>query len=455
MNKKTQLLLFAIIFFYALIQRSFGQATLENYIRIGLDSNIAIKQKSFDLEKAKLDLGRARSLFFPQVGVNAQYSLASGGRTIDLPIGDMLNPVYNTLNELTGSGKFPQVKNQSVNFLPNDYQDTKIEVSLPIYNPSLSYNKKIKEETINSSLAQLKQYKRELVFAIKQAYFQYLQSVKAVTIYNNALATVNENLRFNEKLVKHEAATKETVLKAKTQVSQVQTSLTGAIQNQKNAAAYFNFLLNRALDTPVIFDSTILQSLQKEITVSLDVPANREELQQLKSAEKVLETNLRLNETYKLPVINGFYNIGFQGYGYKFNDKQFYQLGGLQLQWNIFRGNDNKLKTKQAQIDIDAIKNQYDNTEKQMQLQVTTTYNSYQSALDALHSANDEMISTSEVYRLAQSRYMQGAALQLELIDARTEMTNAEVKYSLAQLAVLNKAAELERVMATYKFSDQ
>jgi outer membrane protein len=435
-----------------LIQRSFGQATLENYIRIGLDSNIAIKQRSFDLEKAKLDLSRAKSLFLPQIDVNAQYTLASGGRTIDLPIGDLLNPVYNTLNDLTGAGKFPVVQNQTINFLPNDYQDTKIEVNLPIYNPSLSYNKKIKEESINGSQVQLNQYKRELVFNIKQAYFQYLQAVKAVSIYNNALATVNENLRFNEKLVKHEAATKETVLKAKTQVSQVQTSLTGAIQNQKNAAAYFNFLLNRSLDTPVIFDSTILQSLQKEMTVSLEVPASREELQQLKSSQKVLETNLRLNETYKLPVVNGFYNIGFQGYGYKFNDKQFYQLGGLQLQWNIFRGNDNKLKAKQAQLDIDAIKNQYDNIEKQLLLQVTTTYNSYQAALDALGSAGDEMISTREVYRLAQSRYMQGAALQLELIDARTEMTNAEVKYSLAQLAVLNKAAELERVSATYKF---
>jgi len=41
--------------------------------------------------------------------------------------------------------------------------------------------------------------------------------------------------------------------------------------------------------------------------------------------------------------------------------------------------------------------------------------------------------------------------LQIELIDARTEMTNAEIKYSLTQLAVLNKAAELERVMATYQ----
>ena len=84
-------------------------------------------------------------------------------------------------------------------------------------------------------------------------------------------------------------------------------------------------------------------------------------------------------------------------------------------------------------------------------LQVTTAYNTYQAALKALHSSNDEVTSTKEVYRLMQSRYIQGSALQIELIDARTEMTTAELKYSLAQLAVLNKAAELERTMATYK----
>ena len=88
--------------------------------------------------------------------------------------------------------------------------------------------------------------------------------------------------------------------------------------------------------------------------------------------------------------------------------------------------------------------------EKQLQLQITTTNNSYISAVQALQSSNDEVISTKEAYRLTDRKYREGQALQIELTQARIDMTNAEIKYSLAQLAVLNKAAELERVMATY-----
>ncbi|MBS1598910.1 MAG: TolC family protein [Bacteroidetes bacterium] len=450
MNKKTAVVIAAFLLLYALWEKAGAQTILDNYVRIGLDSNLAVKQKNFDLRKATLDLDRARALFYPQVGLNAQYTLAQGGRTIEVPIGDLLNSVYSSLNQLTSSSKFPQVQNQSIQFLPNDYHDTKIEVTLPIYNPSLWYNKMIKEELINNQQQQVDLYRRDLVNNIKQAYYQFLQSRKAVSIYGNALATVNENLRFAEKLVKNNAATKEVVFKAKAEVSQVQTSMAGAVQNEKNAAAYFNFLLNRPFETGIEFDSTILQSVENKMQLVADVPAGREELKQLKSSKRALEINQKLNETYKLPVVNGFYNIGFQGYGYKFNDKQFYQLGGLQLQFNIFKGNDNKLKAKQNQIDIESIKNQYSNTESQILLQITTTYNTYESALEAMHSSYDEVMSTREVFRLAQSRYREGQALQIELIDARTQMTNAEIRYSLAQLAVLTKTAELERVMATY-----
>lgn len=451
MTKKTQFKLLLFLLLFALAKASFAQEVLDKYVKIGLDSNLAIRQQSFDLKKAKLDLDRAKALFLPQVGTNAQYTLATGGRSIDVPLGSLLNDVYSSLNQLTSSTKFPQIENQSIQFLPNNFQDTKLELNVPIYNPSLSYNKKIKEERINTQQLLLNQYKRELVFSIKQAYFQYLQAFKAVDIYNNALNTVHESLRFNEKLVKNNTATKEVVLKAKAEVSKVETSLSNAEQNKKNAAAYFNFLLNKPLESAIDIDTNIVRSLQQEVNISLDIPANREELKQLKSSEKVLQTNLKLNDTYKLPVLNGFYNVGFQGFGYKFNNEQFYQLGGLQLKWNIFSGNENKLKAKQAQVDIDAIQNSYNDVEKQLLLQVTTTYNTYQSSLKALHSSNDEVISNKEVFRLIQSRYTQGQALQIELIDARTEMTNAEIKYSLAQLSVLNKAAELERVMATYQ----
>ncbi|HEY8970322.1 MAG TPA: hypothetical protein VIM64_14560, partial [Puia sp.] len=97
-----------------------SSAILEEYIRMGLDSNLALRQRSFDLQKALLDLKRAQSLFYPQAAFSSQYTLAHGGRSQDIPVGDLLNGVYSTLNQLTTSNKFPQVANQSIQFLPND-----------------------------------------------------------------------------------------------------------------------------------------------------------------------------------------------------------------------------------------------------------------------------------------------------------------------------------------------
>src|SRR5581483_3019320 len=157
-----------------------AQTTLDTYVKQGLQSNLALQQKSFDLQKAQLDLQRAKTLFYPQASVNSQYTLAHGGRSQDIPIGDLLNNVYSTLNQLTGQGKFPQVQNQSIQFLPNNFQDTRLEVSLPVVNTDIYYNRAIKQELIHSQQADLDVYKRELVKNIKEAYYQYLQAGKAV-----------------------------------------------------------------------------------------------------------------------------------------------------------------------------------------------------------------------------------------------------------------------------------
>jgi hypothetical protein len=94
---------------------------LDSYIRIGLDSNLALHQRNFDWQKAQLDLKRAKTFFYPQMDFSSQYTAANGGRSQSIPVGDLLNGVYSTLNQLTGTNKFPQVANQNIQFLPNDY----------------------------------------------------------------------------------------------------------------------------------------------------------------------------------------------------------------------------------------------------------------------------------------------------------------------------------------------
>ena len=429
-----------------------AQAVLDNYVKKGLSTNLSLQQKTFDLQKAQLDLQRAKTLFYPQAGIASQYTLANGGRKQDLPIGDMLNGVYSTLNQLTGQSKFPQIENQTINFLPDNFHDTRVEVSMPIVNTDIYYNRAIKKELIQTQQAEIDIYKRELVKNIKEAYYQYLQAGKAVDIFTNALALANENLRVSDKLMQNSMGTKESVLRARAQVSQVKSSLIAAGNQQQNALAYFNFLLNQSLDAPVTADTTVLEQMNTGISAALEVPARREELAKLQSAQRAVTTGIKMNRSYIVPKLNAFYNIGFQGFGFHFNSDQFYQLGGLQLKWDLFKANDNKYKIRQSQLDLQTLETQYKDVEQQLSLQVRTTLNNYRSAIQTLQANADEVQSTQETYRFAERRFREGQALQIELIDARTQLTNAQLKYSLAQLAVLTRAAELERVTASYTF---
>ena len=454
----------------AITTRVSAQTVLDTYIHIGLDSNLALHQRNFDWQRAGLDLRRAKSLFYPQAGFSSQYTLANGGRTQAIPVGDLLNNVYSTLNQLTASNKFPQVANQSIQFLPNDFHDTKVEVSLPILNTDLLHNKEVSNATVDVRRAEYEVYRRDLVRSIRQGYYQYLQAGKAVDIYTAALALVKENRRVSEKFVENHIATREIVLRSQAQVSQVESSLIEAENDRLNAAAYFNFLLNRSLEFPIQTDSSLItgplpandQLLGNDpsgnspsgygSSPATGTIANREELSRLKSYQSILRSNLKWDRNYLIPKLNAFYDIGYQGYGIHLNSTQFYQLAGIQLNWTLFKANDNKYKIRQAQIDIDAVDEQYRQLTQQLTLEQQTAFNNYRSALQALRALADETGSAREAYRLAERRFNEGQALQVELIDARTQMTNAEIRYSLGRLAVLNRAADIERATAAYKF---
>ena len=430
-------------------------SVLEDYLHLGLDSNLALHQRNFDLARAQLDLKRAQSLFYPQAGFSSQYTLANGGRTQSIPIGDLLNGVYSTLNQLTGANKFPQVANQSIAFLPNDFHDTKMEVTLPILDIDLQHNKAVNRETINVRRADRDVYRRDLVRSIRQAYYQYLQTGKAVEIFTTSLSLVKESRRVSEKFVEQHMATREAVLRAQAQVSDVQSSLIEAGNDHRNAAAYFNFLLNRPLETPILTDS-ILMDQTDTTAFSADpvvtVAASREEFTRLKSYQQILQSNLNYDRNYLVPKLNAFYDVGYQGFGFHFNGTQFYQLAGVNLVWPLFKAGDNKYKIQQARIDIEAVDDQYRDLTQQLTLEQQTTVNNYHSAIEALQALGDAAGSAREAYRLVERRFDEGQALQVDLIDARNQYTNAEIRYSFGRLAVLNRAADLERVTAAYKF---
>ena len=112
--KETTSLLLLFLAFYT----GHSQNSLTGYIDSAFKNNIVLQQKNISLEKAEYALQIAKGFYYPTVAFQAGYQTAGGGRDIDLPIGDLLNNVYSTLNQLTQTNDFSQIKNQHINFLP-------------------------------------------------------------------------------------------------------------------------------------------------------------------------------------------------------------------------------------------------------------------------------------------------------------------------------------------------
>ena len=168
---------------------------LDDYIQEAFDNNLVLQQKNISLERALSSLDEAKSLFLPQIDLNVDYLTGYGGRFIDIPVGDMLNPVYTSLNFLMQTDQFPQLENIEQNFFPKNQLDIKVRTSMPIYNSDIIHNKTIQGIQYHLKSIEIETYKRELVAQIKNSYFQYLMALENIKIYENAQTLVQKNVK--------------------------------------------------------------------------------------------------------------------------------------------------------------------------------------------------------------------------------------------------------------------
>jgi predicted unusual protein kinase regulating ubiquinone biosynthesis (AarF/ABC1/UbiB family) len=79
-----------------------SQSVLDRYVEEAINNNLSVKEKELLEQKELYSLERAGKEAGPEVRLLTSYTLAAGGRTIELPIGDLLNDVYSSLENLTG-----------------------------------------------------------------------------------------------------------------------------------------------------------------------------------------------------------------------------------------------------------------------------------------------------------------------------------------------------------------
>lgn len=446
--KKTFLLFLGYLLFNP-FSAAQAQAILEQYIKEGLENNLVLKDKSIELDRALLSLKDAKSFFLPSLDFGASYTLATGGRTIDFPIGDLLNPVYSTLNQLTGTTAFPQLENVSEQFLPDNFYDARFRASMPIVNTDLGYQRQIREKQVLLTEFELKIYEANLIQDIKVAYFNFCTAYTAIEVIKSSQGLVAQNLSDTKSLLENGRGLPSAVLRAESEVENINALLIEAENRIRNAGNYVNFLLNKPLDSEVIFEEQQMDLSKIADLMGEEEVTGRSEYLQILTSESIQETAIKAGKNYWVPKVSTYADLGSQSFDWAFDQQSRYALWGFSMNMPIFQGGRNRNQIYRSQLGLKSIQNQKALLENKLSLDLQLAKNEVRTNQAALRSAEKKLESSTAYFRLVDRGFKEGTNSLIEFIDARSQLTQASLQKTITSYNLLNALAILERQLTT------
>jgi len=447
-TKPRRFFIFLVVILWLPVRPTLAQEKLNLYIEEGIRNNLVMKQKNISLQRSLLALREAKSWYLPSVEFLGDYLWAEGGRTFPVPVGDLLNPVYATLNQLTQSQQFPQIENQEYQLMPQNFYDARISITYPVVNTDVWYNSKIRTQQVSLSEYEIETYRQELTKDIETAYYHFCLATDGVAIYTSAFGLVKKNLEVNESLLRNGKGLAANVLRAESELEHIRSKLKEAENLVKNARFYFNFLLNRPIGDSVFYEALPLpEDVEIRLAATPDVE-KRSELMALGTVGHIRQLELEWDQRYMVPRINIFANFGSQASDWAFDSKSGYFIAGAELSIPIFEGLRNRVKISKTRLDIDDVLNQKELAENQFNMAANVARNNLSTAIVNLSSSEKQYQSAKAYFNLIEKGFKGGMNSLIEYMDARNQLTSSEIHIKINRYRVLSAYSELKRQTA-------
>jgi outer membrane protein len=404
-------------------------------------------------------LDQARALYLPALDFSARYTRANGGRTIDFPVGDLLNPVYATLNQITGTSRFPAVQNQQIDFQRSREQDTEVSLTQPLYDARISAGRLAAQSQYAAASAGRVALAGRIERDMREAYYRWLQARAQIGIFDTTLELATENRRVNESLFRNGKITRDLVFRAEADQLEVQQSQLGAQNAERLAQSYVNLIRNapfeRTLPSIAVEDPDI-DTLRNDIAARTAQPTltlaplqdtavhQRYELRQLDAIAAAAAAGERLARAAFKPRLAFAFDAGTQGETYAFSNEDRYLLASVVLKFNFFSGGGDQAGIAGARaVEREARANRL-LQEQQIRFQVQQALQDFEFTQASLGTAAKRVEAAAGAFRIASRKRDLGQINQAEFIDSRRAMTDAQLNLNLTRFAALANLAELE-----------
>ncbi len=406
--------------------------TLERALEQALAHNPNARLARHRITVAQAGLEQANAAFWPRVQFQSSYTRTDNPMMV---FGSILNQ---------------RAYSPSLNFndVPDvDDMNTKGLITMPLYAGGRSKAGREAAKANTEAARQDEQAVRnELGFEVARAFHTVLKTHAFIRAAEAAVNSFQTNAAIANTRFKAGTLLKTDVLDLEVRLSQAREDLVRA--HNANALAIRTLRNLLGIEEG---DFEIAGSAPSATAPDSGDFSGRAELAAARDREHAAEEQVRGAKAGYLPRVSAFGSLDYD-YGWKYeNGGGSYTAGGL-LQWDIWDGNLTRAKVREARANLAAAQEEERRVRLALDLEV-------EQARLALKAANERLAVTEQVVSqalesasLTHIRFLEGAALSTQLIDAETALVSARVRRAEAEadqriaLASLRKAVGLPQL---------
>ena len=327
-------------------------------------------------------------------------------------------------------------------------------LSLPIISPALWSNLKLSSMDIDLAVEAARSSKLEMVNQVKQAYYVYLLAKQSYEVLQKSYANLEASNQLVTNSYNQGLVSEFEKLRSDVALQSQRPAVSSAAKSLRLANMRLKVLLGMNIDEPVIFDGEL--SDYEQDVISATMPDEKDMQLAYNSALRQLDMGIQQLEQSKkiiigsscpmLALAGSFQYSGMGDDGQKFTNYP-YSYVALSLQVPIISWVSTSYKLKQVNLNIENMKDQRLDVERNLRIGAQSYLNDMQQAIEDIAADRETMTQAQKAYEIAQKQYEVGMNTWLDLSTAELTLTSTQLTYCQSLFNYLSAKANLDATL--------
>jgi outer membrane protein TolC len=432
-TQRSILVLLLVVWIWASGIPKASGATLSECIRTALAKNPNAGAAEMRVEAAEAMIAEAESAYYPMLFLAGNYAVTD-------------NPTQAFMMELNQR----KLDIRDPDFDPNQPDDTdnfrfSIGLKYRLYDRGKrGIRKTMAELGKDTATKRLSSIQNELIYQVTRGYYNVLQVQDLVSVQNETITSLEENLRVARERYGAGSVVKTDVLNLEVRLAQAREELIRAQNGVQLAIAALNTAIGEEMVTPEGIRAPPrtedLPLPQKPDPQSIE---SRSELQAARKQTLMKEQEYKDAFSDYYPSINAFGSYDFDSES--IDDFEDSYVVGVMAEWEFFSGFRTNNAVKKSNRQWQAARKDEENLRNNLKLDLQRAYIQALEAWQRLAVVRKSVESAREALRITRVRYREGAANITELLTAQVGLTASQSRDVAAYYDYLTAISNLER----------